>query len=49
MYRYILSLGLVFLTSCTLPGTQTESTDISENTVPIEINGVSMDVPRTWS
>ena len=44
----ILSL-LIVLTGCSLPGTQTESTDIVGNTTTFEGNGISILVPKAWS
>ncbi len=48
---YFFLLGLVFLlSSCTLPGTQTEDTiTASENTIVAETAKVSMLVPKTWT
>lgn len=49
MTRYILLSILLILSSCSLPGTQTEDTDLWENITYIETNGIAINVPKTWT
>ena len=51
MQRYILSIISIslFLSGCTLPGTQKESENINANTVIFETDSISVLVPKSWS
>jgi uncharacterized protein YcfL len=50
MYKiFIFLLISMSLVGCSLPGTQSESSDIAENTVLFEDTAISVLVPKTWS
>lgn len=46
---FLFPVLIVFLSGCSLPGTQSEWEDLTKNTIVFENSTVSLLIPKTWS